>query len=880
MAELIVAIGVLSLVLIFFILISGQMLVLTAKTQTLDLTVSLAQSKIEELRSTLTIPEYQQDEPKPGYIRTMTSTLIMETGTTTPVKFLRKVTVSVQGPASLGSKRTVLETFIQTFHPQIAFDFPNTNIAFVSSSETLLHGWLRDDGHNINANQVTYRTSSNQGVSWTSTTAVSGIYSDFACAGTPVTTLVMGRTYYFQLTYSGGADGTITDILVQATNESGDSSSQPNGPQAMGSWIRLITDAIKPSISLTTTPSFYVSSSFSAEITASDIRSGIRDVFLVVKQSGTSTYWDETVLNWVAGGPIYNYAEQKSGDSYSGIWRYPPTLSPSIRQAFDTAISSCAPGTMLDVQAFALDSAIGKKYDYRNLIPTQRANLPWLNVKANFQASNLVNLKKIAAPSVTVGIPDPIWYNSATLKGAVNPNGAATNAWFEWGTDENYGFSTDPTNVGDGLGNLPITAPLTGLAPGTIYHFRLAASNVAGTSYSTPASFSTLGGSGIVVTAPNGGEIWSIGSSRAITWISSGISGDVKIELSRNGGFTWTETISSSVPYSPGSYAWTVTGTASANCRVRVSSLSTPGATDSSDNDFTIREAPDITVTSPIGGEAWYIGSNHNITWSSVSISGNVKIELSRNEGATWPETIASGVPYSPGSYTWTVTGPASAACRVKITSLSDPSVYDQSPSNFSVTLPPSITVISPNGGDNGWWIGSVQTIAWTSNGISGNVEIRLSRDGGTSYNEILAASVPCSPGSYSWTPIGPASSNCKIKITSITTPSIWDTSDNTFVIPAASITITNPNGSAWYIGSTYSIQWTSLNLGGNVKIELSRDNGVTYAVIAASVPVQNQSFSWTVTGPVTATKICKIKITSLTDPLINMASVLFRIRS
>ena len=257
-AELIVAIGVLSLVLIFFILISGQMLVLTAKTQTLDLTVSLAQSKIEELRSTLTIPPDHEDEPKPGYIRTMTSTLIMETGTTTPVRFLRKVTVSVEGPASLGSRRTVLETFIYTSLPRIAFDFPPTDTAFVSSSETVLHGWLRDDGDNTPANQVTYQTSSNQGVSWTSTTAVSGIYTDFACTNAASTILEMGRTYYFQLTYSGGTDGTEKDILVQATNESGYSSSQPNEPQALSSWIRLITDAEKPvSYTHLTLPTIY-----------------------------------------------------------------------------------------------------------------------------------------------------------------------------------------------------------------------------------------------------------------------------------------------------------------------------------------------------------------------------------------------------------------------------------------------------------------------------------------------------------------------------------------------------------------------------------------------------------------------------------------------
>ena len=49
----------------------------------------------------------------------------------------------------------------------------------------------------------------------------------------------------------------------------------------------------------------------------------------------------------------------------------------------------------------------------------------------------------------------------------------------------------------------------------------------------------TIGGGSLTVTAPNGGETWPIGSSRTIQWTSTGLTGNVKIEVSRNGGTSW-----------------------------------------------------------------------------------------------------------------------------------------------------------------------------------------------------------------------------------------------------------------------------------------------------------------------------------------------------
>ncbi len=90
-----------------------------------------------------------------------------------------------------------------------------------------------------------------------------------------------------------------------------------------------------------------------------------------------------------------------------------------------------------------------------------------------------------------------------------------------------------------------------------------------------------------------------------------------------------------------------------------------------------------LTVTSPNGGEAWYLDESKNITWTSQYVTGNVKIEISRDGGSSWT-TIASSVA-NDGSYAWTVAAPTSTACRVRITSLSYASVSDTSNANFTI---------------------------------------------------------------------------------------------------------------------------------------------------------------------------------------------------
>src|SRR3989449_6522846 len=86
-----------------------------------------------------------------------------------------------------------------------------------------------------------------------------------------------------------------------------------------------------------------------------------------------------------------------------------------------------------------------------------------------------------SAPTAITGPVSAVGSTSATVTGTVNPNGQATTWYFEYGTSTSYGSKTSTMNAGSGTSNVDASATLSGLAPGTTYHYRLVAPTIAGT---------------------------------------------------------------------------------------------------------------------------------------------------------------------------------------------------------------------------------------------------------------------------------------------------------------------------------------------------------------------------------------------------------------
>ena len=96
-----------------------------------------------------------------------------------------------------------------------------------------------------------------------------------------------------------------------------------------------------------------------------------------------------------------------------------------------------------------------------------------------------------SVPSVSTGAVDETTSTSTKLTGTVDPNGAQTTYYFEYGTSPNYGETTSSVDAGSGTNDLSISTILSGLLSGQTYHYRLVAINSLGTSYGQDATFTT-----------------------------------------------------------------------------------------------------------------------------------------------------------------------------------------------------------------------------------------------------------------------------------------------------------------------------------------------------------------------------------------------------
>ena len=111
-------------------------------------------------------------------------------------------------------------------------------------------------------------------------------------------------------------------------------------------------------------------------------------------------------------------------------------------------------------------------------------------------------LTATGSPVVTTNPATLIASFSATLNGSLNPHGLTTTVSFQYGTTTAYG-STTPMQTQTGSTYRDIAANISGLSPNTLYHFRIVATNSAGTRFGGDRTFTTLSVTGPPVATTN-----------------------------------------------------------------------------------------------------------------------------------------------------------------------------------------------------------------------------------------------------------------------------------------------------------------------------------------------------------------------------------------
>jgi hypothetical protein len=143
----------------------------------------------------------------------------------------------------------------------------------------------------------------------------------------------------------------------------------------------------------------------------------------------------------------------------------------------------------------------------------------------------------------------------------------------------------------------------------------------------------------------------------------------------------WSAAKTASAGYaSPGTYTVTV--------EVRGAT----GLVDSAEVQLDVLGDGPYTLASPTGGEEWWDGDSAVISWTPSGGSDDVVIDISRDGGSTW-ETLATAP--DTGSYSWSVAGPTSSECIIRLHPESDPLVADQSEEAFMVYSPDRTVVLA-----------------------------------------------------------------------------------------------------------------------------------------------------------------------------------------
>jgi hypothetical protein len=281
------------------------------------------------------------------------------------------------------------------------------------------------------------------------------------------------------------------------------------------------------------------------------------------------------------------------------------------------------------------------------------------------------------------------------------------------------------------------------------------------------------------VISPNGGETWLRGRTQTITWRAQGVPGNVRLILLKQGQRLGI--IAENVPASAGSYSWTVGSYKSgetlvqadfgSNYKIRIRAVGST-AEDESNRHFTIADPhptgqamvrKTITVTAPNGGETWRSGETKSINWSSNEVTEPYCVALLK--GGTEIGIIADNIPAGQRALSWHVGDPLVGGrtygqgndYRVQVRARSgEPKDDSNGPFTLSFvqaaspaakvlgtpSAPPTIKVLSPNGGES-YFTGNEMTVRYQTESAIDRVTINLIRKTPTVFFTNICSNSP-----------------------------------------------------------------------------------------------------------------------------------------
>jgi len=298
------------------------------------------------------------------------------------------------------------------------------------------------------AHPATYIASNSFTANWSSVSGATGYRLDVS-PNNSFSTYVAG---YHDLNVGNTTSRSVTGLNASTTYYYRVRAYNASGTSGNSNVVSVTTlSPTGPPVAITT-PATLIAS-FSATLNGSVDPHGLTTT--VYFQYGTTISYGHTTLSQI-----------KTGNTY---------------QSISTNVSGLTANTTYHFRLVATNSA-GTRYGVDRTFTTLTATGP---------------------PVVTTNPASLIASFSATLNGSVDPHGLPTTVYFQYGTTTSYGLTTAPqSKTGNTYQN--VTANISGLTASTTYHFRIVATNNAGTRYGSDRTFTTLSATGppVVITNP------------------------------------------------------------------------------------------------------------------------------------------------------------------------------------------------------------------------------------------------------------------------------------------------------------------------------------------------------------------------------------------
>lgn len=143
---------------------------------------------------------------------------------------------------------------------------------------------------------------------------------------------------------------------------------------------------------------------------------------------------------------------------------------------------------------------------------------------------------------------------------------------------------------------------------------------------------------------------------------------------------------------------------------------------------------PSLTLLGPTAGTEWSVGGSGRIRYQAVGLPW-FRIELSRDGGASWPDTLLRGANGTLSEWIWPVEGPPSTQCRVRLVTVTPtPGPVGDTSGVFTIKEDIPVLDVTPV---------SVSFLAMKDSALPASVDLRIRNIGGGTLDWSIVTSAP-----------------------------------------------------------------------------------------------------------------------------------------